>query len=64
MSIRKTILLGHKSGRVTTHYSQAELSNLIETAERTCGTDSRNSPATTWLRIKHEYRGSADGLIC
>jgi integrase len=29
-------LLGHKSGRITTHYSQAELSNLIEAAEKVC----------------------------
>jgi hypothetical protein len=27
-------LLGHKSGRITTHYSQAELESLIDAAER------------------------------
>jgi len=43
-------LLGHKSGRITTHYSQAELRNLIEAAEKVCTTESRKSPATTWLR--------------
>jgi integrase len=46
-------LLGHKSGRITTHYSQAELANLIEAAEKVCSTDSRKSPATTWLRRKN-----------
>lgn len=45
-------LLGHKSGRITTHYSGAELSNLIAAAERVCGTESHNSPAITWLRRK------------
>jgi len=45
-------LLGHKSGRMTTHYSQAELSKLIEAAEKVCEVESRNSPATTWLRRK------------
>jgi len=30
-------LLGHKSGRITTHYSAAELTNLIEAANRVCG---------------------------
>jgi integrase len=45
-------LLGHKSGRITTHYSQAELSNFIEAAEKVCGTESRKTPATTWLRRK------------
>jgi integrase len=45
-------LLGHRSGRITTHYSQAELSSLIEAAEKVCTTESRKSPATTWLRRK------------
>ena len=45
-------LLGHRSGRITTHYSQAELASLIEAAERVCATESRKSPATTWLRRK------------
>jgi integrase len=43
-------LLGHRSGRITTHYSQAELANLIAAANKVCGTESRKSPATTWLR--------------
>jgi len=44
-------LLGHKSGRITTHYSQAELGNLIAAAEKVCDEEnSRKSPATTWLR--------------
>ena len=29
-------LLGHKSGRITTHYSAPELVNLIEASERVC----------------------------
>jgi hypothetical protein len=45
-------LLGHKSGRITTHYSQAELTNLIAAADRVCSTESRKTPATTWLRRK------------
>jgi integrase len=45
-------LLGHKSGRITTHYSQAELTSLIDAADRVCSTESRKSPATTWLRRK------------
>lgn len=42
-------LLGHKSGRITTHYSAAELANLIAAAEKVCE-ESRKSPTTTWLR--------------
>ncbi|MGO9120725.1 MAG: tyrosine-type recombinase/integrase [Desulfomonilaceae bacterium] len=30
-------LLGHKSSRVTTHYSAPELINLVQAAERVCG---------------------------
>lgn len=45
-------LLGHKSGRITTHYSGAELANLISAAEKVCEDDSRKSPATTILRRK------------
>jgi integrase len=45
-------LLGHRSGRITTHYSQAEMAGLIEAAEKVCDTESRKSPATTWLPRK------------
>jgi hypothetical protein len=34
-------LLGHLSGRITTHYSAAELSGLIEAADKVCETDGR-----------------------
>ena len=44
--------LGHKSGRVTTHYSAAELGNLIEAANRVCGENSRKSPALVVLKRK------------
>jgi hypothetical protein len=36
---------------ITTHYSQAELTNLIAAAENVCEAEnSRKPPATTWLR--------------
>src|ERR671925_1497217 len=57
-------LLGHRSGRITTHYSAAELSRLIEAANRVCDgnagqpelvvlrgavqTGSRKTPATAY----------------
>lgn len=34
-------LLGHRSGRITTHYSSAELQNLYEAANKVC--ESRRS---------------------
>ena len=45
-------LLGHRSGRITTHYSAAELSNLIEAAERVCGEGSRKTPGIVLLKKK------------
>jgi len=45
-------LLGHKSGRITTHYSAAELANLIAAAEKVCEDNSHKSPAVTLLRRK------------
>ena len=44
-------MLGHKNGSVTTHYSAAELSNLIASANKVVATDSR-SPVLTILRRK------------
>ena len=44
-------LLGHKSGRITTHYSGAELSNLVEAAEKACQVRSRKSPAWEWNKL-------------
>ena len=52
-------LLGHRSGRITTHYSQAELASLIAAAVQVCGTESRNFPATTWLRRRASERNVA-----
>lgn len=45
-------LLGHKNGDITTHYSGAEIAELIEAAERVCsGGVSRRSPELTVLKI-------------
>lgn len=47
-------LLGHKSKRITTHYSAPELQSLIEAANKVCETpgESRKSPALVVLRRK------------
>lgn len=49
-------LLGHKSGRVTTHYSMPELRGLIAAANAVCVDQSRKSPALTILRKKIPLR--------
>lgn len=45
----RKVLLGHKNGDITTHYSGAELQELIDSVERIV-TSSRKSPAVTLLR--------------
>ncbi|MCU7916868.1 MAG: hypothetical protein KZQ99_03020 [Candidatus Thiodiazotropha sp. (ex Dulcina madagascariensis)] len=40
-------LLPYISGRITTHYSAAELENLIEAANRVCGENSRTGVVET-----------------
>lgn len=50
-------LLGHKSGRITTHYSAAELVNLIAAAEKVSENEkSRKSPTATGLSRKLKRR--------
>ncbi|HBC71159.1 MAG TPA: integrase [Coxiellaceae bacterium] len=44
-------LLGHKSGRITTHYSAAEIVNLLDAANKVCeARQDANSPTLTLLR--------------
>jgi integrase len=44
-------LLGHRSGRITTHYSAAELFKLIEAANRVCESDSRQPELVVLRRL-------------
>lgn len=46
-------LLGHKSSRITTHYSAAELHNLLEAANKACSR-SRQGSALTLLRTNKD----------
>ena len=43
-------LLGHRSGRITTHYSVAEISSLLESANRICTPSLRRSPTLFVLK--------------
>jgi integrase len=43
-------LLGHKAAHITTHYSAADISNLITCAEKVCDLASRKSPALSIVR--------------
>ena len=46
----RKVLLGHKNGDITTHYSAPELQELIEAAERVCGQNFGKTSARTLLR--------------
>jgi integrase len=48
----RKVLLGHKNGDITSHYSAPELAELLEAANRVCGSESRKSPAMTLLKRK------------
>ena len=43
-------LLGHRSGRITTHYSAAELSRLLEAANSVCERGEAARPELVVLR--------------
>lgn len=43
-------LLGHRSGRITTHYSAAELSHLLEAANKVCVDEGAQQPEIVVLR--------------
>ena len=43
-------LLGHKNGKITSHYSAAEVENLIEASNKVCVNDSRKTPAGCFIR--------------
>ncbi len=45
-------LLGHKSGRITTHYSAPELLDLIAASNKVCDEKSRKSHALVILKKK------------
>jgi hypothetical protein len=44
-------LLGHRSARISTHYSAAELSMLIEAANRVCESSRRHPELVVLRRI-------------
>lgn len=45
-------LLGHKAGRITTHYSRPELENLIAAANRVCTQEGRKTDTVVILKKK------------
>ncbi len=48
----RKVLLGHRNGDITTHYSAPELEELIEAAERVCEQKSGKIPSLVVLKQK------------
>lgn len=48
----RKVLLGHKSGHVTTHYSAPEVGTLIEASERVCDLELRAGHALSIVRAR------------
>lgn len=48
----RKVLLGHRNGDITTHYSAPELDELIDAANRVCAASSGKSPALVLLARK------------
>ena len=59
----RKLLLGHKAGHVTTHYSAPEIEALIQASERVCELGSRKSPALAIVRARAESQGCPFGHI-
>jgi integrase len=55
----RKLLLGHKAGHVTTHYSAPEIGALIEASERVCELGSRKTHALTLVRARGEVASAA-----
>ncbi len=48
----RKVLLGHRNGDITTHYSAPELEELLEAANRVCDSKSGKTPALVVLKQK------------
>ena len=48
----RKVLLGHRNGDITTHYSAPDLEELLEAANRVCEEQSGKSPALVLLKQK------------
>lgn len=56
-------LLGHRSGRITTHYSSAELQNLFEAANRVCEKQKSGVVLTLLRNTNFKSRKVANGGV-
>jgi len=52
----RKLLLGHKAGHVTTHYSAPEIEALIQASEKVCELGARKTHALTVVRARAEQQ--------
>ncbi|MCC6489097.1 MAG: site-specific integrase [Candidatus Hydrogenedentes bacterium] len=52
----RKVLLGHRNGDITSHYSAPELQELLDAANRVCEAGSRKTPAIALLRRASDNR--------
>jgi integrase len=52
----RKLLLGHKAGHVTTHYSAPEIGALVEASEKACAVGSRKTHALTLVSARPEQQ--------
>ncbi len=48
----RKVLLGHRNGDITSHYSAPEIEELLEAVNKVCGGNSRKTPPLTLLNRK------------
>lgn len=54
-------ILGHERGGITTHYSIAEISELIEAVEKIAYQSSDNTPSLTLIRLNNSRKTHSEG---
>jgi integrase len=59
----RKVLLGHRNGGITTHYSAPELEELVEAANRVCISRSGKTPALELLKQKAVTAGDDNRLM-
>jgi hypothetical protein len=57
----RQVFLGHKNGQITTHYSAAEIGELIEAVEKVSGAGS-SAPTLTSIKNESSRKSPATGL--
>lgn len=58
----RKVLLGHRNGDITCHYSAPEIDDLLKAANRVCEIQPRKTPALTVLRSRTDQGGAGERM--